>query len=124
MKPINERYAEIDLLPNDVIEHMISDLAGQVFEKDTFFNGIQLLEQNDLDITMSASQQTSYLPKSPHARMEYNPIVYRPNQPSIRRVPAIYPCLTCFQLLDSQENFDAHMLQAHFNGCFGAVKEL
>lgn len=124
MEQINEHCAKIDLLPNDVIEHMISDLTGQVFEKDTFFNDIQLLEKNDFDFTMSTPIQTTYLPKSPHARMECNPIVYRPNQPSIRRIPAIYPCLTCFQLLDSQENFDAHMLKAHFNGSFGAVKEL
>lgn len=123
MEQINERSAEFDLLPNDVIENMITDLAGQTFEKDTFFNDIELLEEkNDLDLTMPTPKQTSYSRKSPHSRMEYNPIVYRPNQPSIRRIPAIYPCLACFQSLDSQENFDAHMLKAHFNGSFGAAK--
>lgn len=115
--------ADFDLLPNDIIQHIIRDLAGQVVEKDTFFNDIQLLEKNDLDSPMTSPKQPSYLPTSPHARMEYNPIVYRPHQPSIRRVPAIYPCLTCFQLLDSQENFDAHMLKAHFNGSFGQFSE-
>lgn len=124
MEQTLEQCTDFDLLPNDIIEHIISDLAGQVFEKDTFFNDIQLLEKNDLDSPMTSPKQASYLPTSPHARMEYNPIVYRPNQPSVRRIPAIYPCLTCFQLLDSQENFDAHMLKAHFNGSYGAMKEL
>lgn len=120
---MNERSLEFDLLPNDVIEYLISDLAGQVFEKDTFFNDIQLLDKNDSDMmTVAAPEYTTkyepHLPKRLHSRMEINPMVYRVNQPSIRRIPAIYPCLTCFQLLDSQENFDAHMLEAHFNGFF------
>lgn len=123
-EPINEQSAKFDLLPNDVIENMITDLAGHPFEKDTFFTDIELVEKNDFDLTMPTPKQTpSRSPKSPHSRMEFNPIIYRPNQPSIRRVPAIYPCLTCFQSLDSQENFDAHMLKAHFNGTFSAVKE-
>lgn len=122
---MHERNVEFDLLPNDVIEYMVTDLAGQVFEKDAFFSDIKLLDGNDLDAMASASkyQRQQQLPKSSLSKMEQNPIVYRPNQPSMRRIPAIYPCLTCFQLLDSQENFDTHMLEAHFNGSFDMERE-
>lgn len=122
---MNHRSMEFDLLPNDVFEYMVTDLAGQMFEKDTFFNDIKLLDRNELDLieTTPKYQQQQQSPNGLHAKMENNPIVHRSNQPSIRRIPAIYPCLTCFQLLDSQENFDAHMLKAHFNGSFETEKE-
>lgn len=122
---MHERSAEFDLLPNDVIEYMVTDLASQVCEKDMFFTDIKLVDGNDLDLMESPKKyrQQQQLPISLHSKMENNPIVYRPSQPSIRRIPAIYPCLTCFQLLDSQENFDAHMLKAHFNGSFDMDKE-
>lgn len=120
MEQMNERSAEFDLLPKDLFEFMVTDLASQVFEKNEFFNEIRLVEENDLDLTAALPERKSYSPKSLHSRMDCNPIVYRPNQPSIRKVPAIYPCLTCFQLLDSQKNFDAHMLESHFNGSFSA----
>lgn len=121
----NERRTDFDLLPNDVLDYMVSDLAGadQVIQKDDFFSEIQLLHKNELDSMPSPPKLKSPSSTSLHSRVDVSPIVYRPYKPSIRKIPAIYPCLTCFQHLDSQKNFDEHMLQAHFNGCFGEAKE-
>lgn len=111
--------AEIDLLPNHVIESLITDLVNQVTEKDEFFKEIQLLEDNDLDV-IAAPVPPNHRRLSPRWRMESNPIVYAPRPTTLRRIPATYPCLGCFQSLDSQEAFDEHMLKAHFNKSFGA----
>lgn len=119
----NESPMKWEMLPSDVIDSLILDLAGQPAEKDDFFKDIQLVESEDLDVVREPIA-VPQLQLSPHWRMECNPIVYRPKQPAIRRcIPPTYPCLTCFQSLDSQKNFDEHMLKAHFNKTFTVEKD-
>lgn len=111
---ISERSNELDILPNDVFETLITDVIDEVSEKAEFFNEIQLLDDNELDeVTVSAPPQPS--PLSPCWPIKNHSMIYTPRPRTVRRIPATYPCLACFQSLDSQKNFDEHMLKAHFN---------
>lgn len=103
---------KLDLLPNEVIAELVSDLTDQIDQKENFFNDIQLVETNEID------NNTDSVPVQPFASktqlcVKTSPIFYRTKK-SIR-IPAAYPCSTCFQLLDSQQNFNEHMFRAHFN---------
>lgn len=106
--------AKLDLLPNEVIDDLVTDLTNQVAKKDDFFNEIQLLEDNELDIVSSSIQPQHWTMKTTA------PPIYRPKQLGLNRIPTIYPCLMCFQSLDSQKNFDEHMLKSHFHRSISA----
>lgn len=114
----SEITTKLDIMPNEVFESLITDVIDQISEKDDFFKEIQLLDDDDLNV-ITSSVPTQHSQMSPHWRMETNPILYAPKPPTLRRIPAIYPCLACFQSLDSQQNFDEHMLKAHFNKSVG-----
>lgn len=109
---------KMGMLPNKVIEELINDLTDQTDEKEDFFKEIQLVDDCELDaIDPNPFQNNATVPRY---RIQNNfmdfqrPKLFNRNESSTY-IPATYPCLTCFQLLDSQQNFDEHMLRSHFN---------
>lgn len=125
-RPSHTTAAKLDLLPNDVINELINDLTNQIDQKENFFNEIQLVEDNQLMpstdlITEPASVQHAEVisvQSAPYI-METAPVFYRPKLIDLGGIPSTYPCLTCFQSLDSQQNFNEHMLKSHFNMSIG-----
>lgn len=122
-----ERHYEIksnnlSLLPNDMINELICGMAQQLQKKDDFFDGIEILDDCEIDLnTLPIQQQNHEKIVSTVSTIKPRNVtdnrlesIYRPNQIDLTRIPATYPCLTCFQLLDSQQNFNEHMLQVHF----------
>lgn len=124
-RPPHTTATKLDLLPNEVINELISDLTNQI-DKKNVFNEIQLVEDNQLMPSMDfvanpASVQraeTISVQSAPYI-METTPVLYRPKLIDLGGIPSTYPCLTCFQSLDSQQNFNEHMLKSHFNMSIG-----
>lgn len=111
---IKNNITKISLLPDKVIEALICDMANEIQNKDDFFNDIQLLNDNEMDLT-AESILWQNCDKNVQKQIENISDIFRPKQIDLSRVPATYPCLTCFQLLDSQDDFNAHMLKVHFH---------
>lgn len=108
---------KMEVLPNKVIEELINDLTtNQMDEKEEFFKEIQLVDDCELDAInplQSIATFSSYRNENNSVGFQ-RPKPINQNEPATY-IPATYPCLTCFQLLDSQKNFDDHMLRSHFN---------
>lgn len=115
------KNTELDLLPSEVIEKLIDDLISQVDRKDDFFNEIQLVEDNELDVMINTTlaQKTELI----QCDTQKTSIFQEPKRFKLTGIPPTYPCLTCFQLLDSQQNFNEHMLRAHFNVSIGVERK-
>lgn len=111
---IKNSITKISLLPDKVIEALIYDMANQIQNKDDFFNDIHLLDDNEMDLS-AESILGQNCDENVQKQIEIIPDICRPKQIDLSRVPATYPCLTCFQLLDSQDDFNAHMLKVHFH---------
>lgn len=105
-----------ELLPNKVIEAIIDDLKFD--NKDEFFKGIQLLENDNLIIASSHTAPDVEL--SQH--INFNNQMERKKNITAHRIPPIYPCAMCFQSLDSQEDFDRHMRSTHIYFSIGATE--
>lgn len=104
------------LLPNKVIEAIIDDL--KIDNKDEFFNGIQLLENDNLNIeSLNTAPDTGL---SQHN--QFNNQMEMKKNITAHRIPPIYPCAMCFQSLDSQEDFERHMRSTHIYFSIGATK--
>lgn len=114
----NANTMKLDLLPNEVIERLIADLTSQVDQKDAFFNEIQLVDDNQLDDMINSISVTQNSTQSKYS-VGKGSIFNEPKRNKFGAIPPTYPCLTCFQSLDSQQNFDEHMLRAHFNVSIG-----
>lgn len=105
-----------DLLPNNVIEAIIDDL--EIDNKDEFFDGIQLLENDNLNI--ASSNTVPDAGRSQHN--EFNNQMEKRKDITAHRIPPIYPCAMCFQSLDSQEDFERHMRSTHIYFSIGATE--
>lgn len=117
---------KLDLLPNDVIEELINDLTNQVDQKENFFNEIDLVDDNQLMATLdtkNSAPQTIPASHSPFI-METAPIFHQPKLINLSSISAKSPCLACFQSLDTQQNFNEHMLKAHFNLSIGVNNKI
>lgn len=113
----NER---LTLLPNEVIDSLISDLEGNLDEKDTFFGDIDLGKRSDttedghhlpsfkvFTAAGDSDGESASVSSTPYPQFSR----YGPN------VPKIYPCSLCFRTLHSQELFDQHLQERHFRDC-------
>lgn len=106
---------KLALLPNEVIKELVNDLTIQIDKKDEFFQEIQLVEDCELDDVTSNLEKLDAI-NDLHGKQAISR--YNMANNSILNLGgklATYPCLTCFQLLDSQQNFNEHMLRSHFN---------
>lgn len=103
-----------NLLPNKVIEAIIDDLKFD--NKDEFFDGIQLLEDDNLNMASSNTVPDADLSQYSNFtnRVEKKKII------TAHRIPSIYPCAMCFHSLDSQEDFERHMQSTHIYFSIGA----
>lgn len=114
---------KLSLLSSDVIETLVGDMIDDIQSKNDFFNGIRLVNENDVDLTAECMLSPN-VDANIQNSMEDTPI-YRPKEVELARIPAIYPCSTCFQLLDSsQKNFNEHMLKVHFHYSIGVEKKI
>lgn len=116
--------AKLDLLPNEVIEELIRDLTNQIDQKENFFNDIQLVDDSQVisSVDQVPVQSVEPIPLIVSVSNATTPPFYRPKLIEFGGTLASYtnlPCLTCFQSLDSQQNFNEHMLKSHFNVSIG-----
>lgn len=109
-EPDSDTEDTFGLLPNGIIEALTEDLTSENIKKEEYFTNIEPVE---------LSEHYSLAPTPP-----IEPIVKEKNDleiPSKRKrfdlnyIPTIYPCMECFKYLDSQENFNNHMLNVHVN---------
>lgn len=106
----------LELLPDNVIDAIIDDLKFD--NKDEFFNDIQLLENDDLNI---GSFNTA--PRAdPNQPNYFNNQMEKKKNITAHQIPSIYPCAMCFQSLDSQEDFERHMRSTHIYFSIGATE--
>lgn len=114
----NKQNQSWEPLPNKVIEAIIDDLKFD--NKDEFFDGIQLLENDNLNIS-ALSHTAPDADLSQHSN-NFDNQMKRKKSITAHRIPPIYPCAMCFQSLDSQEDFDRHMRSTHIYFSIGATE--
>lgn len=111
---------KMQLLQNDVFKALVFDLSDEIQKKDEFFNGIELLNDWEIDL-VDDSEVGPFRRQSCKPNNENNSDDDRHKQLDLAHIPATYPCLTCFKLLDSQKHFNEHMLKVHFGESRNAV---
>lgn len=103
--------AKLDLLSDEQIAVLIKDLMHHIDQKENFFNEIELVKDNEIDVITGSMQS-----QQPEYRYTETATLYsRPKLIQLNSTPPSSPCLECFQTLDSQQSFNDHMLRVHYN---------
>lgn len=119
----NSSRSKVDLLPNSVIQTLISDLNLQFNSKDEFFRDIELLENDELNPEVTASNSVQHINRTGGGGgvdAAASAGAYNINESiiTVRQIPPMYPCAMCFQSLDSQADFERHMHGTHLRFAF------
>lgn len=108
----------LSLLPDEIIDSLIHDLADSLDQKDSFFNNIKLDDSNSepsqslpsCEQTFNNDSETDNSPAATNSDAQQNVNISN-------TIPKIHPCSLCFRTLHSQELFDQHLQEKHFHNC-------